>query len=356
MWRDRRFLDLVGIEHPIVLAPMAGFVSPALTVAVSAAGGLGSLPCATLSPDAVRGDIAVIRQQTDRPLNLNFFCHTPVPPQPARAAAWQARMLGYYNEFGVDAPTTPPNQLAPFGEAMCALMEELQPRLVSFHFGLPEARYRQRLKAAGCLVVGCATTVREARWLQAEGVDAIIAQGAEAGGHRGIFLSEDITTQAGSMALIPQVVDAVTVPVIAAGGIADSRGIAAALMLGASAVQIGTAYLRCPEARTSLAHRAALAAVTDDGTVLTNVLTGRPARAIVNRVIRELGPVNPDAPSFPGAAAALAPLSANANASCQFAAFWSGQAARLARAIPARDLTQTLARETLARLAGGPAC
>jgi nitronate monooxygenase len=355
MWRDRRFLDLVGIEHPIVLAPMAGYVGPALTIAVSTAGGLGSVPCATLSPDAARAEISVIRQQTDRPLNVNFFCHMQTPPDLVRDAAWQARMAGYYAEYGIEpAPASPSGQLTPFGEAMCALMEELRPRVVSFHFGLPEARFRQRLKQVGCLIIGCATTVREARWLQAEGVDAIIAQGAEAGGHRGMFMSDDVTTQVGSMALIPQVVDAVTVPVIAAGGIADARGVAAAFMLGASAMQLGTAYLRCPEAKTPAAYRAALAAGADDATALTNIMTGRPARAIVNRVIRELGPMNAAAPAFPGAAAALAPLSANpkAGASGEFSGFWSGQAARLARAIPAEELTLSLARETLARLAG----
>jgi nitronate monooxygenase len=223
---------------------------------------------------------------------------------------------------------------------------------VSFHFGLPEPKLLQRIKAGGFLVVSSATTAAEARWLEARGVDAIIAQGNEAGGHRGIFLSDDIATQPGTFALVPQIVDAVKVPVIATGGITDARGIAAAFALGAAGVQIGTAYLWCPEAKISAPHRAALKSARDDGTALTNLMTGRPARGIVNRLMREVGPISDVAPDFPLAAGALAPLRAKAEAqgAGDFSPMWAGQAAALGRAMPAGQLTKTLAAEALKQM------
>jgi len=235
---------------------------------------------------------------------------------------------------------------------MCALVEEFTPEVVSFHFGLPERGLLGRVKATGAKILCSATSVDEARWLESEGCDAIIAQGAEAGGHRGVFLSEDISTQAGTMALVPQVVDAVQVPVIAAGGIADARGIVAAFALGAAAAQIGTAYLFCPEATIGPAHREALASAKDNGTALTNVFTGRPARSLMNRLVREVGPMSELAPEFPLAASAVAPLRARAEVagSGDFTPLWSGQAASLGRALPAGELTKQLAEETLARL------
>jgi nitronate monooxygenase len=235
---------------------------------------------------------------------------------------------------------------------MCDLVEEFAPEVVSFHFGLPEQSLLERVRATGAKIISSGTTVEEARWLEGQGCDAIIAQGYEAGGHRGMFLSQDITTQAGTMALVPQVVDAVKVPVIAAGGIADARGIAAAFALGASAVQIGTAYLFCPEAKVSQLHREALRRARDNDTILTNVFTGRPARGIVNRIAREAGPMSDLAPEFPLAACAIAPLRATAEqaGSGDFSPLWSGQAAALAREVPAGELTRELAAETLARL------
>jgi len=231
-------------------------------------------------------------------------------------------------------------------------VEELKPEVVSFHFGLPEPTLVKRLKDAGCVIISSATTAAEARWLEARGVDAIIAQGYEAGGHRGIFLTDDVATQAGTFALVPQIVDAVKVPVIAAGAITDARGIAAAFALGAAGVQIGTAYLWCPEAKISAAHRAALNSARDDGTALTNLLTGRAARGIVNRVMREIGPMSDVAPEFPLAAGALAPLRAKAEAegSGDFSPMWAGQAAALGRAAPAGQLTKMLAAEALEQM------
>ncbi|AWM86812.1 nitronate monooxygenase family protein [Microvirga sp. 17 mud 1-3] len=353
MWPDRRFQDFFGIELPIIQAPMAGSVGSEMVIAVSEAGGLGSLPCAMLNPEQMRNELGVIRQRTSRPINLNFFCHRPPKADPVREAAWKQRLEGYYVELGLDPQVlVPAAARAPFDDTMCDLVEEFRPEVVSFHFGLPEPTLVKRVKATGAKVVSSATTVDEARWLESQGCDAIIAQGYEAGGHRGIFLTSDISTQAGTMALVPQIVDAVSVPVIAAGGIADARGIVAALALGASAVQIGTAYLFSPEAKVSSIHRNALKRAKDNDTVLTNVFTGRPARGIVNRVVHEVGPMSDLAPVFPLASGALAPIRSKAEAggSGDFSPLWAGQAAALGREAPAGELTQQLGLDVLAIL------
>lgn len=351
MWSDRRILDLFALEHPIVQAPMAGAQGSALAIAVSEAGGLGSLPCALLSPEQLRTELQIIRQRTARPFNVNFFCHEPPAADPEREARWVERLKPLRDELGVTQATVPGSR-APFGEETCALVEEFRPAVVSFHFGLPQQSLVDRVKKTGAKVTSSATTVAEARWLEDRGVDAIIAQGAEAGGHRGIFLSDDITTQPGTFALVPQVVDAVRVPVIAAGGIGDARGIVAALALGASAVQIGTAYLLTPESTISPIYRAALKEARDDQTVLTNVFTGRPARGLLNRVVREVGPMSKEAPAFPNASAAMLPLRMKAEAagSGEFTSLWSGQAPRFAREMAAGDLTRLLANEALTKL------
>ncbi|HVH44884.1 MAG TPA: nitronate monooxygenase [Labilithrix sp.] len=348
---DRRITELFGIELPIVQAPMAGAHDHALAVAVAEAGALGSLPCAMLTVDGIRAEVAAFRSHTSKPLNLNFFCHVPPAPDPGKTARWLELLRPYYDELAVDpsAPQTGPAR-APFGEAQCAVVEELRPAIVSFHFGLPERGLVERVRRAGAKIVGCATTVAEARSLEANGCDAIIAQGAEAGGHRGMFLSDDVSAQVGTFALVPQVASAVKVPVIAAGGVTDARGIAAAFALGAAGVQIGTAYLRCPEARISPIHRAALAAGRDDATRITNVFTGRPARGFETRLVRELGPLNEAAPPFPTATAPLLPLRAKAEerGSSDFSPLWAGQASALAREATAGDLTRALAAETRA--------
>jgi len=337
---------LFGIELPIVQAPMAGLQGQALTVAVSNAGGLGSLPCAMLDLKAMREELAAIRAQTSRPFNVNFFCHTVPTPDAARDAAWRATLAPFHAEFGIDASSisSGPSRV-PFDAETAALLREFRPPVVSFHFGLPAPELLAAVRAWGAKILSSATTVDEARWLAARGVDAVIAQGVEAGGHRGIFLGDDLNTQIGTFALVPQVVRAVDVPVIAAGGIADARGVAAALALGAAGVQVGTAYLLCPEATTSAVHRAALASDAARETALTNVFTGRPARGIVNRVIRELGPISPAAPAFPLAVAAMAPLRAKAEAlgSGDFSPLWAGQNTSGCRAVPAAQLTRELA-------------
>jgi nitronate monooxygenase len=353
MWPDRRLLNLFKTEFPIVLAPMAGIMDADLVIAAAQGGALGSLPCAMISVEKAREQINIIRQRVSAPVNMNFFCHKAVDTDPQREAGWKRRLGDYYEELGLDpaAPVNAANR-APFDAAMCELVEELKPEVVSFHFGLPDQALLRRVKAAGCIVISSATIVREAIWLEENGADAIIAQGAEAGGHRGMFLTENIAEQPGTFALVPQVVDAVKVPVIAAGGIADGRGIAAAFALGAAGVQIGSAYLRCPESKVIAPARVALARARDDSTVITNVMTGRPARGVANRVMREIGPISPDAPAFPHAASGLAPLKTAAEklGKVDFTNLWAGQAVRMGREMPAAELTRALAGAALARL------
>lgn len=337
---------LLGTRWPLIQAPMAGAQGHALAAAVCQSGALGSLPCAMLSPAQMAAEVAALRAATPAPFNLNFFCHTPPEPDAAREATWRATLAPYYAEHGIDATqiSAGPGR-TPFGPEAAALVETVRPAVVSFHFGLPAPELLARVKASGAKVLSSATTVAEAVWLEAHGADAIIAQGVEAGGHRGLFLSDDLSTQMGTFALLPQVVAAVRVPVIAAGGITNAAGVCAALALGAAGVQVGTAYLCCPEASTSALHRAAL--LNPDQarhTALTRLFTGRPARGIMNRVMRELGPLNPAAPAFPLATGAIAPLRAAAEAQgkTDFTPLWSGQNASGCRAVPAAEITAEL--------------
>jgi nitronate monooxygenase len=308
---------------------------------------------AVATPESLRAELQIVRQATGRPFSVNFFTHLQPESDAARESRWRQRLAPYYREFGLapDAGSGGPAR-GPFSAALCDLVLEFKPKVASFHFGLPDAALLNRLKAENIVVISSATTAEEARWLEARGVDAVIAQGLEAGGHRGMFLVGDIARQAGTMALVPQVVDAVKIPVIAAGGIGDGRGIAAALALGAAGVQMGTAFLLTPEARTSALHRAALKQAGDNSTTLTNLFTGRPARAIVNRYIREVGPISADAPAFPLAAGAAQPLRAAAEAkgSADFMPLWSGQAPSLVREMPAGELIAALVSETEAAL------
>lgn len=353
MWPDRRILDLLQVEHPIVLAPMAGAMDVDLAVAVADAGGLASLPFAMLNADQARAQIAEFRARSRKPLSVGFFCHTPPDLNNAREARWREALRPYYEEFGLDPSASVPTSMRmPFDAGFCEMVEEMKPEVVSFHFGLPPADLFQRVKAVGSVTMSSATTVAEARWLEVHGVDVIIAQGFEAGGHRGMFLSANLDAQVGTFALVPQIVDAVKVPVIAAGAVSDARGIAAAFMLGAAGVQVGSAYLHCPEAKIPASHRAALSIAQDDATRVTNVMTGRPARGFVNRVMRDIGPISDVAPEFPLAAGALAPLriKAEAQGSGDFTSMWAGQAASLGRAAPAGEITRELAAQALALL------
>jgi nitronate monooxygenase len=343
---DDVVVELLGIELPVIQAPMAGVQGSALAIAVSNAGGLGSLPCAMLSLDTMRSELSAIAAATDRPFNVNFFCHTRPSADAEREAAWRSVLRPYYDELGVDIGAVPHDQgRSPFSHEAADVLTEFKPPVVSFHFGLPSSDLLQRVRAWGAKVIASATTVDEARWLEQRGVDAIIAQGLEAGGHRGMFLSNDITTQLGTFALVPQIVKAVRVPVIAAGGIADAAGVSAAMALGAVAVQIGTAYMLCPEATTSAVHRSALKSDAVRHTTLTNVFTGRPARGIVNRIVREIGPMSAVVPPFSLATAAVLPLRARAEAqgSADFSPLWSGENASGCQEIPAAQLTHELA-------------
>ena len=345
MKRTRELLDLLAIDLPVVLAPMAGNSTPELIAAVSNAGGLGSYGCAMLSREQLADECKRIRTLSNRSFNLNFFCHAPPNVTAEQEDAWRAKLAPYYAELDVEVGSSAGGARRPFDEETCDAVLAIGPRVVSFHFGMPKPGLVQRLKAAGMVLMSSATTSAEARRLVDLGADVIVAQGFEAGAHRGMFLTSDINSQVGTMALVPQVVDAVNVPVIATGGIADARGAAAALALGAAAVQVGTAYLFCPQSKVSAPHRAALRGAHDDETVLTNLFTGRPARGLVNRFIRELGPINATAPQFPTAANAVTPLRAEAErrGSSDFSPLWSGQAAALAREVDAADLTRSLA-------------
>ncbi|HYD75150.1 nitronate monooxygenase [Ramlibacter sp.] len=339
--------QLLGIELPIVQAPMAGVQGSALAIEVSNAGGLGSLPCAMLAPDALRKELEALRSGTAKPYNVNFFTHTSPPADPQREARWDATLAPYFQELGLDLASIPrgPGRL-PFGPEAAALLETFRPPVVSFHFGLPSPELLQRVRGWGAKVLSTATTVEEALWLQERGVDAVIAQGLEAGGHRGIFLGDDLATQVGTFALVRQLAQLLRVPVIAAGGIADAQCVAAAMALGAAGVQVGTAYLLCPECTTTALHRAALKSEAARTTVLTNVFTGRPARGILNRVVRELGPISTAAPAFPQAAPAMGLLRARAESqgSSDFSPLWAGQNTGGCREVPAAQLTRELAR------------
>jgi len=339
--------DLLGIELPLIQAPMAGVQLHELAAAVSNTSALGSLPCAMLDAAGLRKELTALSEKTSKPYNLNFFCHTPPAPQPQQEALWRAALAPYYAEFAIDPASiaSGPGRL-PFSAEMADVLDEFRPAVVSFHFGLPSAELLARVKACGAKVLSTATTVAEAVWLEAHGADAIIAQGLEAGGHRGMFLTDEITSQLGTFALLPQIVRAVHLPVIAAGGIADAQGVRAAMALGAAGVQVGTAYLCCPETSTSAIHRAALHSPAAQHTALTNLFSGRPARGIVNRVMRELGPISTHAPAFPLATAAIAPLRSKAEAqgSGDFSPLWAGQNVSGCQAISAAELTAGLAK------------
>lgn len=340
-----RITAALGIDVPIIQAPMAGVQGSALAIAVCEAGGLGSLPCAMLSSETLRRELTAIRSHTQRPFNVNLFCHPRPVADPAREAQWQTQLARYYKEFGMDmrADTAGPPR-NPFDEEVAGVLSEFRPPVVSFHFGLPSPALLARVKAWGARVMSSATTVAEALWLEANGADVIIAQGLEAGGHRGMFLSQDLAEQMGTFALLPQVIRAVKVPVVAAGGVTSANAVAAALTLGAAGVQVGTAYLLCPEANTSGVHRAALKGGRARHTVLTNLFSGGVARGIPNRLTDELGPLSSTAPAFPLAANALAPLrqAAESVGRGDFSPLWAGQNVTDCKEVSAAELTRAL--------------
>ena len=337
--------ETLGVELPIIQAPMAGSQGSALAIAVSNAGGLGSLPCAMLGPDQIRAELQAITSTTSNPYNVNFFVHKQPALDAAREDAWRKLLAPYLAEHEIDSASIHAGpQRLPFDDAAADVLEEFKPPVVSFHFGLPADALVKRVKSWGSKILSSATTLDEARYLEAHGVDAIIAQGYEAGGHRGMFLSDDLSTQVGTLALVQQIARTVRIPVIAAGGIADAKGVKAAVALGASAAQVGTAYLFCPEATTNPLHRAALRSAAAQTTAVTNLFTGRPARGIVNRLMREIGPMNAKAPAFPLAATAIFALRSKAEPKGvnDFTSMWAGQNAGACREMPAAKLTRLL--------------
>ena len=352
MWLDKRVTNLFNIQNPIIQAPMAGASGAAMAIATSKAGGLGSLPCAMLSIEKMHSEMSIIRQETKAPMNVNFFVHDKPAINLERDQIWLNHLSKYYSEFNLQVDNQNSNSSRePFNEAAFGFVESFRPEVVSFHFGLPKSSYLDRLKKLGCKIMSSATTVEEACWLEKNGCDVIIAQGFEAGGHRAMFLTNDINTQVGTMALLPQVVDAVSVPVIAAGGIADGRGILAAFALGAAGVQIGTPYLFTKEALISEIHLSRLKTSKDNNTAITNLFTGRPARGIINRLMKEVGPMSEFPSEFPTAGKALGPLKnkAEAQGNSDFSQLWSGQSASLCKETDAEALTNCLAIDALQR-------
>ena len=346
------FLTGLGMTRPIIQAPMIGYVTEQMVIAVSNAGGLGSLPATLLPPDAISESIALLRKKTRGPIAVNFLAHAAVTPETDREVAWRAQLAPFFDELGLEQETGYASMTIPvFGEAQCAALERARPDVVSFHLGLPaEEEFVTRLKTAGMIILSSATTVAEARWLEERGCDGIIAQGLEAGGHRGSFLSTNLAEQCGTMALVPQIVDAVSVPVVAAGGIADPRGVAAAITLGASAVQVGTAFLFCPEAQVPVPYREALRKARSTDTVVTKVYSGLPARVIANRFTRTLHDAQENVVPFPLGMAAVVPLvGASLKAgSSEIAPFWAGQAVGLGQSMGAAELVEHLSAAALA--------
>lgn len=348
MWPDRRICDLLDIEHPILLAPMAGTTGPEIVAAVSNAGGLGSHGCATLPTEALERDMSAIAGLTNRPFNLNFFCHAEPQMTHDHHEALLAALAPHYQAAGVSPPTDmPAPNFQPFGTGHLDVLLRHPPAVVSFHFGLPEADAVQDLKEAGCTILSSATTVEEALWLAARGVDAIIAQGWEAGGHRGVFLDTENDAQVGLFALLPQVVDAVDLPVIAAGGIADARGIAAAFALGAAGVQIGTAFITAPDARRKKHHPETVAEGDDSSTRISRAVSGRPARAHRTAWLDAVATV--DAAPFPLMYHYTAPLQQADSARHQFSLY--GQSAKLAPAGDAAQRLEQLVHQSLQKFA-----
>ena len=334
----------LGLQLPLVQAPMAGVSGVPLAVAIAKAGGLGSLPCAMLDNATIIAHIESFRNQVNAPVNLNFFCHSPPAPDPQQQQRWRQRLQPFYTELGLEPESLPDSAgRKPFSEETADLVAQLKPEVVSFHFGLPEQSLLDTVRASSALILSSATTVEEAQWLQDHGCDAVIAQGLEAGGHRGLFLSSNLSRQRDLATLLPAIIQAVDIPVIAAGGIAAVEDVTQALATGASAVQIGTSFLLCPECDTSAVHRSALISADSEHTALTNVFSGRPARSIVNRAVRELGPISTEAPAFPTAGLALAPLRQHSEqlGDGDWSPLWCGQRAQGCKPIAA----QTLARE-----------
>ena len=348
MWSDNAFTERLGLEWPILQAPMGDLTTPALAASVSNAGGLGGLGMWGYTAEEAARRIAGFRQQSGGSLNVNYPLWEDPGDLTTIGMPMRERLQELYDAKGLGPLPTPRASAGGVDSEHLAMLQDVKPEVVSFHFGLPERDIVQAIKAAGIFILSSATTVAEARTLEANGVDCVIAQGTEAGGHRGTFTGVDVVMQPGLFALLPQVVDAVRVPVIAAGGIADGRAIAAAFMLGASGVQLGTAFLRCDEAAVLDAHRAALGAAEDASTIVTDVVSGRPCRLIRNRLIDALSEPALEPLPFPAQYGLTIPLGETGDR--DVTRLYSGQSAALTREMPAADLVETQARETSQRL------
>jgi nitronate monooxygenase len=345
--RDLR--SLLGIEHAIIQAPMAGATTPAMVAAVSNAGGLGMLPAAYRAPEQIAADIAAVRQLTDRPFGVNLFAGGDEPAEGVDPAPMLAMLGRAHAELGLPEPTLPAVVPVPFSDALEAVLSANVP-VFSFTFGIPTPDAMAALRERGIVILGTATTVDEARQLAAAGVDAVVAQGSEAGAHRGTFAGPFESALVGTIALVPQAVDAVDLPVIASGGIMDGRGIVAAEALGAAGVQLGTAFLTCRESGIPAAHKAAIQAASDDATALTRAFSGRPARGIVNAFMEEAAAQPEAILPFPLQNSATRPMrnAAAAKGDTRYLSLWAGQGARMARDTTAADLVATLVREAAA--------
>ena len=336
--------SVLNTELAIIQAPMAGVQNAKLTVAVCEAGGLGSLPCAMLSAEQLVSELDYISQHTDKPYNLNFFCHQTSGYTLAQQTAWHNVLEPYFDEFAVDASQFTRNaSRQPINQQVIDIIAPYKPAVVSFHFGLPSKEIVSQIKAWGGAVLSSATTLDEARWLQANGADAVIAQGIEAGGHRGHFLSMDLSLQSTTVQLVRECVE-LEIPVIAAGGICTAEDVAQYQALGVAAVQVGSAYLLCEEATTSALHREVLKTAKPNSTELTTLFSGRPARGIRNRVMQELGAMPEEAPPFPYASIAMTALrlKAEAKGDSGFSPLWCGERFVVREGVNAQQITELL--------------
>ena len=348
MWSSNPIATRLQIKWPIIQAPMAGgATTPALVAAVSEAGGLGSLGAAYMSPESIREAIRSIREKTNKPFSVNLFIPESFDPNEPIAADVAAEMNAMREELGIPADPKVSRYTEPFEEQMAVVLEEKVP-VFSFTFGLLDQRWLAELKKQGTTVIGTATTTREAIALEASGVDMIAAQGSEAGGHRGSFLQDSPSNLIGTMALVPQIVDRVSIPVIAAGGIMDGRGIAAALALGAGAAQLGTAFLTCTESGAHALHKKAIQEIQDEQLVLTRAFSGKWARGIQNDFMTRLLPHDHELPSYPIQNALTKDIRAAAakNQRGEYMSMWAGQAASLSREMSASELLLQLVAET----------
>ena len=347
MWSQNALTKRLNLRWPLLQAPMGEITTPSLAAAVSDAGGLGGLGMWGFSAEDAERRVAGFRQQSAGGINVNYPLWDDPGDLTNAGIEMRERLQRFYDEYGLGTMPEPNASAGQVDAQHLAMLQKMKPDVVSFHFGLPDQDTIEAIKSAGIFIICSATTVAEAVTLEAQGVDAVIAQGSEAGGHRGTFTGVDISMQPGLFALLPQVVDAVRVPVIAAGGIADGRGVAAALMLGASAVQMGTAFLGCEEANVSAVHRQALQNANDASSVVTDTITGRPARFIKNTLIDTLSQGNIEPLPFPAQMSMTDPLKATGNR--ELSGLYAGQAVALTRALSAGDLVRTLAEETSRR-------